>query len=62
MNNFEALKQMPVKSFANIVFHTAKNDCRSLEEFEAFLEKGVPGDLEGTLKEALQKMQRPDEN
>lgn len=62
MNNFEALKQMPLKSFANMVFHAVKRDCRSLEEFEVFLEKEVPETLEGTLKEALQKMQCPDEN
>lgn len=58
MTNFEALKQMPLKSFANMVFNVARRDCSSLEEFEAFLCQEIPKHLEQTVEKALQEMQR----
>ena len=57
MNNFDVLKQMPLKEFANMVFNVAKYDCKSLEEFEAILNREIPVEMEGEFKEALQKMQ-----
>lgn len=58
MTNFEALKQMPLKSFANMVFNVARRDSNSLEEFEAFLSQEIPKHLEQTVEKALQEMQR----
>lgn len=58
MTNFEALKQMPLKSFANMVFNVARRDCNNLEEFEAFLSQEIPKHLEPTVEKALQEMQR----
>lgn len=62
MTNFEILQQMPLKSFANMVFEVTRCDCKSLEDFEAFLRKEIPNNLEEntirTLHE-LQKLQRP---
>lgn len=57
MTNFEALKQMPLKNFANMVFDVAKNRCESLEDFEDFLKMKIRPDLEPTLKEALKNLQ-----
>lgn len=55
MSNFDALKRMPLRSFASMVFDVARGECQTEEEFIAFLEKEVPEELEDTLKEALQK-------
>lgn len=62
MNNFDAIKQMPLKDFAQLVFHVARFDCNNAEEFEAFLNKKVDVALERTVKEALQKMQCSNSN
>lgn len=63
MTNFEILQQMPLKSFANMVFEVTRRDCKSLEDFEAFLRKEIPNNLEEntirTLHE-LQRLQRPE--
>lgn len=59
MNNFDALKQMPLEPFANMVFDVARNRCETLTDFEKFLEREVPGDLKPTLKRALQNLQCP---
>lgn len=58
VTNFEVLKQMPLKSFANMVFNVARRDSNSLEEFEAFLSQEIPKHLEQTIEKALQEMQR----
>lgn len=57
MTNFEALKQMPINNFANMVFHVANKDCGTLEDFEEFLNKEISPDLEPTVKEALKNLQ-----
>ena len=57
MKNFEVLKEMLLKDFANMVFHIVKYDCKSEEEFEAILNREVSSELESKLKEALQKIQ-----
>ena len=57
MKNFDALKQMTLKSFASMVFDVVRRECQTEEEFVTFLEKEVPENLEGTVKEALQKLQ-----
>ena len=62
MENFDALKQMPIRSFANMVFNVVKRECQTEEDFVAFLEKEIPTELEGTAKEALQKLQHPSLN
>lgn len=62
MNNFDALKQMPLKPFANMAFDVARNKCETLEDFEKFLESEVPEDLKPVLKGALQNMQCPNAN
>lgn len=49
MTNFEALKQMPMKSFANLVFSGVKSECNTLADFEEMLERDFPGDLERAL-------------
>lgn len=56
MNNYEALKEMPFSSFSNMVFDVVKA-CNTQDEFKQFLEKEIPIDLEGTVEEALQKLQ-----
>ena len=58
MTNFEALKQMPMKSFANLIFSGVKKEYSTLEEFERMLEREFPEELEG----ALQKLQHPESN
>lgn len=55
MTNFEALKGMPMKSFANLVFGGVKNECSTLADFEEMLLREFPQDLEG----ALQQLQYP---
>lgn len=57
LKNFEAIKQMPVKNFANMIFHVAKYECQTEAEFEEFLNKDIPTELEESLKEALQNLQ-----
>lgn len=57
MTNFEALKQMPLKKFANMVFEVVRRDCKDVKDFEVFLGKEIPKELQGTMKEALQEMQ-----
>lgn len=57
ITNFEALKQMPVSNFANVIFEVVRRDCRESSDFEAFLKKEVPKELESTLEEALQDLQ-----
>lgn len=57
MTNFEAIKQLPEKSFSNMVFNVVKNKCKTLEEFEEFLQAEIKPDLEPVLKEALQNLQ-----
>ena len=58
MKNFEALKQMPQSSFANMVFDVVKNQCETLEDFEVFLNREIRPDLEPVVKEALKKIQQ----
>lgn len=62
MKNFEVLKQMPQKEFANMVFRVTRNECNSLTDFEKFLDSDVPKELEATVKGALQTMQCSSEN
>ena len=62
MNNFDALKQMPLKPFANMAFDVARNKCETLADFEQFLDTDVPKELEDTVKGALQNMQCPNAN
>lgn len=62
MTNFEVLKQMPLKNFANMVFGIARRDCKNLKDFEAFLRKEIPQNLEETAQKALQNLQCPDIN
>lgn len=57
MTNLEALKQMPVNSFANMVFDLVKKRCQTLEDFENFLNREIKPDLEPALKEALRNSQ-----
>ena len=42
VTNFDALKQMPLKEFANMVFEVVRRDCRNLKDFESFLRKEIP--------------------
>lgn len=62
MNHFDALKQMPLKAFANMAFDVARNKCETLADFEQFLDTDVPKELEDTVKGALQNMQCPNAN
>lgn len=62
MKNFDALKQMPLKNFANMVFNIVMQDCKTVEEFAAILDKEIPEKLEGEIKEVLQQMQHPSPN
>lgn len=57
MTNFTAIKNMPLKSFANMVFEVVSRECKSEEEFVAFLEKEIPSELEEKVKKALQSLQ-----
>ncbi len=56
VTNFDALKQMPLKEFANMVFEVVRRDCRNLKDFESFLRKEIPQELEKTIEDALQEM------
>ncbi|WP_394526491.1 hypothetical protein [Lacrimispora sp. JR3] len=58
MTNFEALKQMPMKNFANLVFSGVKSECNTLTDFEEMLQRDFAVDLEG----ALQQLQHPQNN
>lgn len=63
MTNFEILQQMPFQNFANMVFEVTRRDCKGLEDFEAFLRKETPKNLEeNTIRilHKLQKLQRPE--
>lgn len=62
MKNFEALQQMPLKSFAGIIFTAIKEQCETEKDFETFLEKEIPAELEGVMKEALQNVQCSSKN
>lgn len=53
---------MPLESFANMIFEVTRRDCKNLKDFEAFLKKEIPQDLEKTAKKALQDLQCPDRN
>jgi hypothetical protein len=55
MTNFEALKQMPMKSFANLIFNGVKTECETLADFEDMLQREFSGELEG----ALRQLQHP---
>lgn len=57
MKNFEILKQMPVSSFATMVYDIVKNECNSVEEFEKLLDSDIQEDLEDAVKGALHNMQ-----
>ena len=57
MTNFEALKQMPINNFANMVFHVVNNEFKTRGEFEDFLNKEIPANLEPLLKENLENLQ-----
>ena len=57
MPNFEALKQMPLKNFANMVFEIVRRDCKDIKDFEDFLRKEIPQSLEETAQKALQNLQ-----
>ena len=46
VTNFDALKQMPLKEFANMVFEVVRSDCRNLKDFESFLIKEIKQELE----------------
>ncbi|MCM1191986.1 MAG: hypothetical protein NC123_17050 [Butyrivibrio sp.] len=62
MTEFEALKQMPLNNFADIVFCALKEEDRTLEEFIDFLKEEIPEHLEVTLKKALHELQCLNEN
>lgn len=46
VTNFDALKQMPLREFANMVFEIVRRDCKELKDFESFLRKEIPQELE----------------
>lgn len=48
---------MPLKDFSSIVFDIVSRDCKTEADFVAILEREIPTELEGTVKEALQVMQ-----
>ncbi len=56
MKNYDVLKQMPVRSFANMVFHIVKDECESLEDFENFLNKEIKPEFEALTKETLKEV------
>lgn len=58
MTNLEALKQMPLKNFAQMIFDIVKRDCETEDDFVEILEREIPIELEQTVKVALQSMQR----
>lgn len=58
MTNLEALKQMPLKNFAQMIFDIVKRDCETEDDFIEILEREIPIELEQTVKVALQSMQR----
>lgn len=55
MSNHEALKQLPLSNFANLIFDIVKNQCVGLADFEEILKRDFPEDGRG----ALQKLQNP---
>lgn len=56
MTNYDALKQMPKSSFANMVFSIVKYECDTLGDFEEFLARELSKEGEGILHE-LQHLQ-----
>ena len=57
MTNFEVLKQMPLNSFANMVFNVARRECETEKEFIQFLKKEIPEGLEEITNGALKNLQ-----
>lgn len=57
VTKFEALQQMPLSSFASLVFSIIERDCKTLEDFEAFLKQEIPQHLEESTKRTLYKLQ-----
>jgi len=65
VTKFEALQQMPLPSFASLIFSIIERDCKTLEDFEAFLKQEIPQHLEESTKRTLhelQELQCPDQN
>lgn len=50
MTNYEAITQMPLESFANLVYTMATKDCETLQEFETILRKDFPKEGERALQ------------
>lgn len=57
MTNFEVLKQMPLKNFADLLYPVTQYDVKSKAEFVKFLESEIPAHLEGVVKTTLNMMQ-----
>lgn len=57
MTNFEVLKQMPLKDFADLLYPVTQYDVKSKEDFVKFLESEIPAHLEGVVKTTLNTMQ-----
>lgn len=53
MTNYEVIKQMPLESFANLVYTIATRDCETLQEFETILRKEFPKEGERALQNVL---------
>lgn len=50
LTNYEAITQMPLESFANLVYTMATKDCETLQEFETILRKDFPKEGERALQ------------
>lgn len=57
MTGFEAIKQMPVKEFASVIFEAATKECKTAKDLEEILCREITGEAEEQLKEALHNMQ-----
>lgn len=57
MTNFEALKTLPLSTFASFTYDMARRECTSLQEYEAILMREYPE----TGMKALRKVQSKDE-
>jgi hypothetical protein len=55
---FDAIVTMKQEPFANMIFHTIKEHCDTVSDFEEFLSRQLPED--GI--EALHTLQRPNFN
>lgn len=55
MTNYEALKQMPISSFANMIYTMATRDCKTLQDFEALLHRKFPEEGKEALQDLRQK-------